>query len=61
MKTQSISQQQQQAAYDAWYIAEVDKGIADADAGNVLTHEEAQKDIEKFMQTLRKKYAKKAA
>lgn len=56
-----MTQQEKQAAYDAWYIAEVEKGLADVDAGRVLTQVEAEKDMKEFMAALRRKCAKKAA
>lgn len=57
---QPMTKQEKQAAYDAWYIAEVDKGIADCDAGRVLTHEEAEREMDAHMEKLFKKYAKAA-
>lgn len=50
-----MTQQENQAAYDAWFVAEVDKGIADCDAGNVLSEEEAKQDMAEFMANLHKK------
>ena len=55
-----MTKQEKQAAYDAWYIAEVDKGIADLDAGRFLTHEEAEREMDALMDKLFKKYAKAA-
>lgn len=56
-----MTQQEKQAMYDAWYIAEVDKGLADIEAGNVLTDEEAEKEMTVFMAKLHKKHGQKAA
>ncbi len=47
-----LSKVEKQAAYDAWYVAEVNKGIADCDAGNVLGDEAAEREIAGFMATL---------
>jgi hypothetical protein len=58
---QPMTPQEKQAAYDAWYIAEVDKGIADCDANNVMTEEEAEAGMAVFMAKLHKKYDQKAA
>lgn len=51
----------QQAAYDAWYIAEVEKGLADVENGNVLSDEEAEAQMKIFMETLHKKHGTTAA
>ncbi len=56
-----MTQQEKQEAYNAWFIAEVDKGIADCDAGNVLTDADARKEMEDFMAKLHQKYGQKAA
>ena len=59
--SQPMTKEEKQAAYDAWFIAEVDKGIADCDAGNVLSEEEAEREMDEFMAKLREKHGKKAA
>lgn len=51
----------QQAAYDAWYIAEVEKGLADVESGNVLSDEEAEEQMKILMETLHKKHGTTAA
>lgn len=51
----------QQAAYDAWYIAEVEKGLVDIESGNVLSDEEAEEQMKIFMETLHKKHGTTAA
>jgi len=56
-----MTQQEKQAAYDTWFVEEVDKGIADCDAGNVLSEEEAEQDMAEFMANLQKQHAKTAA
>lgn len=56
-----MTQQEKQEAYDAWFVAEVDKGIADCDAGNVLTDAEARKEMDDFMVKLHQQYGPKAA
>ena len=47
-----MTQQEKQLAYDAWFVAEVDKGLADLDTGHVLTHEQASADMEHFLAAL---------
>jgi predicted transcriptional regulator len=37
-----VRKREEDAAYDAWFIAEVEKGIADADAGRLIPHEEVK-------------------
>ena len=49
-----------QAAYDAWYIAEVDKGLADVDAGRVLTEAQAEVEMEHFFAALAQESSKAA-
>lgn len=51
----------QQAAYDAWYIAEVEKGLDDIENGNVLSDAEAEAQMKIFMETLHKKHGITAA
>jgi predicted transcriptional regulator len=51
----------QQAAYDAWYIAEVEKGLADVESGNVLSDDEAEEEMKIFMEQLHKKHGTTAA
>ena len=50
-----------QAAYDAWYIAEVEKGLADVEKGNVLSDKEAETQMKIFMEQLHKKHGTTAA
>ncbi|MDZ4316402.1 MAG: hypothetical protein U0989_16745 [Azonexus sp.] len=47
-----MTQQEKQEAYNAWFIAEVDKGLADIEAGAVLTEEEAEAHMEEFFANL---------
>jgi len=35
--------------YDEWFIAEVEKGLASADRGQLLTHEEVGQRLEAFI------------
>ncbi|MFZ4537605.1 hypothetical protein [Propionivibrio sp.] len=57
---QPMTQPKKQAAYDAWFVAEVDKGMADCDAGHVLTNAEATADMESFFAELEKENNKAA-
>lgn len=61
MAIEVLNKVEKQAAYDAWYVAEVDKGIADCDAGNVLSDEAAEQEIAGFMAALQQKHGKEAA
>lgn len=47
-----MTQQEKQAAYVTWFVEEVDKGIADCVAGNVLSEEEAEQEMAEFMAKL---------
>ncbi len=51
----------QQAAYDAWYIAEVEKGLADVENGDVFSDEKAETQMKTFMEQLHKKHGTTAA
>lgn len=51
----------QQAAYNAWYIAEVEKGLDDVESSNVLSDEEAEIEMKIFMEKLHKKHGTAAA
>ena len=55
-----MTQQEKQAAYDAWFVAEVDKGLADIDAGQVVTDAEATAEMENFFAELVKENTKAA-
>lgn len=55
-----MTQQEKQAAYDAWFVAEVDKGLADIDAGHVVTDTEATAEMEEFFAELAKENSKAA-
>jgi predicted transcriptional regulator len=41
-----MTKAEKKAAYEAWYLAEIDKGLEDIEAGRVLTNEEATAHIE---------------
>ena len=56
-----MTQEEKQQAYDAWFIAEVDKGIAAVESGDVLTDEQATLEMNVFMAELHQKYGPKAA
>ena len=56
-----MSKAEKKAAYDAWYLAEIDKGLADIEAGRVLTNEQAEAEMRILMAKLHKKYGPKAA
>ena len=51
---QHMTEQEKQAAYDAWFVAEVDKGLADIDAGKVLSETDAAAHMEEFFASLAK-------
>lgn len=55
-----MTRQQKQESYDRWFIAEVDKGLADIEAGRVISHEEAEKEMDAHMEKLLKKHGKAA-
>ena len=40
---------EQFVAYDEWFIAEVEKGLAQIDGGQVLTHEDVGARIRRFL------------
>lgn len=62
MKTaKPMTKAEKQAAYDAWYLAEVQKGLDDIDAGRVIPDEEADRQIRKHLDNLHRKHAKKTA
>jgi predicted transcriptional regulator len=47
----------EQAEYDAWFIEEVDAGIAEADAGDVIPHEEVEAEAAAWRTEMRRKLA----
>lgn len=40
--TKPMTKAEKKAAYDAWYFAEIDKGLEDIEAGRVLSNEETE-------------------
>jgi predicted transcriptional regulator len=50
-----IRNREDDAAYDAWFIAEVDKGIAEADAGKLIPHEQVLAESAAWRAELRPK------
>ena len=57
---QTMTKAEKQAAYDQWYLAEVQKGLDDIEAGNVISHEQAEKEMDEHMEKLFEKYGKAA-
>ncbi len=47
-----VTQQEKQTAYNAWFVAEVDKGLSDLDVGHIMTDAEAIADMEHFFAEL---------
>lgn len=59
--TKPMTKAEKKAAYEAWYLAEIDKGLEDIEAGRVLTDEEAEEQMRVHMAMLHEKYGQKAA
>jgi predicted transcriptional regulator len=57
----TMTKAEKKAAYDAWYLAEIDKGLEDIEAGRVLTDEQAEAEMRIHMAKLHEKYGQKAA
>lgn len=57
---QTMTKAEKKAAYDEWYLAEVQKGLDDIEAGNVISQEQAEKEMDEHMENLFKKYGKAA-
>ena len=57
---QTMTKAEKQAAYDAWYLAEIDKGLADIETGRVIPHAEAEKEMDAHMKMLFEKHGKAA-
>jgi len=55
-----MTKAEKQAAYDDWYLSEVQKGLDDIAAGRVISHEEAEKEMDAHMEKLIKKHGKAA-
>ncbi|MFO1210521.1 MAG: hypothetical protein U1E40_15085 [Amaricoccus sp.] len=51
----------EQMEYDAWFAAEVKAGIAEADAGDVVSHEEVEAEAAARRAELRRRIAGNAA
>lgn len=56
-----MTKAEKKAAYDAWYLAEIDKGLEDIEAGRLLTDEQAEAEMRIHMAKLHEKYGQKAA
>jgi predicted transcriptional regulator len=54
---QYVRKSDDEAAYDAWFIAEVERGIAEADAGDLIPHEEVEAEAEARRAQLRRRIA----
>jgi predicted transcriptional regulator len=50
-------QDRERQEYDAWFIAEVTAGIAEADAGDVIPHEEVEAEAAAWRAELRRRIA----
>jgi predicted transcriptional regulator len=35
--------------YDAWFLAEVDKGLAEVESGETLSHEEVGAQLQRYL------------
>lgn len=57
----AAAEKQRQEEYDAWYCAEVQKGIDDADAGRVISDEQMRKEMDAHLKKLHRKHGLKAA
>ncbi len=60
MKPHPMTPQEKQAAYDRWYLSEVQKGLDDIEAGRVITNDEAEREMDAHMKNLLDKYGKAA-
>jgi len=49
------------AAYDAWYDEQVRLGLADIEAGNLLSHERFKREMADHLKKLSRKHGRKAA
>ncbi len=58
---QTMTKAEKQAAYDTWYLAEVQKGLDDIEAGNVITHEQAIQAARAKLDKITRENEKKAA
>ncbi|MDP3439697.1 MAG: hypothetical protein U0989_16735 [Azonexus sp.] len=52
---------EKRAAYDAWYLAEIDKGLEDIEAGRVIPHEQVKAEMQSVLKKLHEQYGQKAA
>lgn len=48
-----VQQDARQQQYDAWFISKVEAGLHELQEGKVLSHEEANSQVEAFKATLR--------
>ena len=56
-----VRKREDDAAYDAWFIAEVEAGIAEADAGNLISNEEVKAQTAGWRAELLNKLASSAS
>lgn len=49
-----MTKTEKQAAYDEWYLSEIDKGLEDIEAGHVVSDEEADRAIKATGENVRK-------
>jgi predicted transcriptional regulator len=47
-----MTKTEKQAAYDEWYLSEIDKGLEDIEAGRVVTDEQADAHMSKVFAEL---------
>ena len=56
-----MTKAEKKAAYEAWYLAEIDKGLEDIEAGRVMSHEETEAEMRIHMAKMHEKYGQQAA
>ena len=56
-----MTKAEKKAAYDAWYLAEIDKGLEDIEAGRVIPHEQVKAEMQSVLKKLHEQYGQKAA
>ena len=59
--TKPMTKAEKKAAYEAWYLAEIDKGLEDIEAGRVMTHEQVKSEMREFLKQLHLQYGPKVA
>ena len=56
-----MTKAEKKAAYEAWYLAEIDKGLEDIEAGRTVPHEQVKSEMRDFLKQLHQQYGPKAA